>query len=118
MHELGLLTSVVAAVERAVADTDAPVEAVGLRVGSLCGAVPEALFGSWPIATAGTRLAGARLEIETVTAQIWCSSCEEAQQVDEFYALTCPACGVGCGNLIHGREFEVAFAEVATTDDA
>jgi len=109
---------VVVAVERATVDTDAPIEAVGLRVGTLSGAVPEALLGSWPIAIAGTRLVGARLEIEVITAQIWCSACEKAQEVDQFYALTCPACGVGCGNLIHGREFEVAFAEVATGEDS
>jgi hydrogenase nickel incorporation protein HypA/HybF len=113
VHELGLLKTVVTAVEKAVADTDAPVEAVGLRVGALSGAVPEALLGSWPIAIAGTRLAGARLDIEVVAAQVWCSACGKAQEVDEFFALTCPACGVGCGNLIHGREFEVAFADVA-----
>jgi hydrogenase nickel incorporation protein HypA/HybF len=113
VHELGLLRTVVVAVEKATADSDAAIEAVGLRVGTISGAVPEALLGSWPIAIAGTRLAGARLEIETVAAQIWCSACEQAQEVDEFFALTCPACGVGCGNLIHGREFEVAFADLA-----
>ncbi|MCE1174834.1 MAG: hydrogenase maturation nickel metallochaperone HypA, partial [Propionibacteriales bacterium] len=113
VHELGLLKTVVTAVEKAVADTDAPVEAVGLRVGALSGAVPEALLGSWPIAIAGTRLVGARLDIEVVAAQIWCSSCDAAQEVDEFFALTCPACGLPCGNLIGGREFEVAFADVA-----
>lgn len=114
MHELGLLHSVVVAVEKATAETDAPIEAVGLRVGTLSGAVPDALLGSWPIAIAGTRLADARLEVEVITAQIWCSTCGKAQEVDQFYALTCPACGVGCGNLIHGREFEVAYAELAT----
>jgi hydrogenase nickel incorporation protein HypA/HybF len=118
VHELGLLTSVVHAVEKAVADTpDGQVTAVGLRVGVMSGAIPEALEGAWPIAIAGTRLAGATLSVEVIAAQIWCSSCEATQEVDEFYALTCPACGVGCGNLIHGREFEVAYAEVSTPDD-
>lgn len=118
MHELGLLTSVVHAVEKVAADTpDGQVTAVGLRVGTMSGAIPEALEGAWPIAIAGTRLAGATLSIEVFTPQIWCSSCESTQEVDEFYALTCPACGVGCGNLVHGREFEIAYAEISTPDD-
>lgn len=113
MHELGLLRSVVTAVERAAVTAGAvTVDAVGLRVGSLCGAVPEALVGAWPIATADTVLTGALLEIETVTAAIWCPGCAAEQPVDEFYALVCPVCGTPSGNLVRGREFAVAFADL------
>ncbi|MDR2347044.1 MAG: hydrogenase maturation nickel metallochaperone HypA [Bifidobacteriaceae bacterium] len=112
MHELGLLRGVVRAVEAAAAKAGAAaVERVGLRVGELSGAVPEALRGAWPIATAGSRLAGATLEIEQVGAAIHCQGCHCDQPVDQFYALRCPACGAPCGNLVHGREFEVAFAD-------
>ena len=44
MHELGLLTSVVAAVEKAAADADyqvTRVEKVALNVGTMSGAIPE-----------------------------------------------------------------------------
>ena len=88
------------------------VEAVGLRVGSLSGAALEALTGAWPIATAHTVVAGARLEIETVVAAIWCPGCACEQPVDEYYALTCPVCGTPSGNLVRGREFAVAFADL------
>lgn len=110
MHELSLLASVVQAVQRSVGGAD--VVAVGLRVGSLSGAVPEALEGAWPIAIDGTSLAGSRLEIEPVAATIWCAICEAEQPVDEYFALTCPECGTPTGNLVHGREFEVCFADV------
>lgn len=113
MHELGLLRSVVTAVEQAVMTSGATdVEAVGLRVGSLCGAVDEALVGAWPIATAHTVVAGARLEIESVQAAIWCPGCACEQPVDQFFALTCPVCGTPSGNLVRGREFAVAFADL------
>jgi hydrogenase nickel incorporation protein HypA/HybF len=113
VHELGLLVSVVKAVDSAAAKAGAnAVERVGLRVGSLSGAVPEALRGAWPIATSGTRLAGATLEIEELEAAIRCGACATEQVVDQFYALRCPGCGAPCGNLIRGREFEVAFADV------
>lgn len=113
MHELGLLRSVVTAVERAASTAAATtVEAVGLRVGTLSGAVPEALTGAWPIATAGTALAGARLEIEVVPAAIWCPGCAAQREVDRFYALTCPVCDTPSGTLVSGREFAVAFADL------
>ena len=113
MHELGLLRGVVIAVEAAVAQADATgVEAVCLRVGTLSGADPEALAGAWPLATAGTALAGARLDVEVVQAAVWCPQCACEQPIDEFYALVCPACGTPAGNVVHGREFEVAFADL------
>ena len=117
MHELGLLRGVVIAVEQAVARAGATgVEAVGLRVGTLSGADPEALSGSWPLAVFATSLAGARLELEVVPAAIFCDHCGCEQPIDEFYALTCPACGTPCGNIVHGREFEVAFADLDLPD--
>ena len=113
MHELGLLRSVVVAVELAATKAGARgVEAVGLRVGSLCGAIPEALEGAWPIAIAGTAVEGARLDLEVVPAAVWCPNCRKEQPIDEFYALTCPVCGTPAGNLVHGREFEVAYADL------
>jgi hydrogenase nickel incorporation protein HypA/HybF len=105
---------VVRAVDAAAVKAGAgSVERVGLRVGELSGAVPEALAGAWPIATAGTRLAGAILEVEELGAAIWCDACGSEQPVDQFYALRCPACGAPCGNLVRGREFEVAFADAS-----
>ena len=103
----------VTAVEKAATTAGATsVEAVGLRVGSLSGAVAEALTGAWPIATAGTVVDGARLEIETLQAAIWCPGCAREQPVDEYYALTCPVCSTPSATLVRGREFAVAFADL------
>lgn len=93
-------------------------EAVGLRVGTLSGALPEALQGAWPIAADGTCLAGARLDIETVVAAVWCPSCHREHEVDEFFALTCPACGTPTANLVRGREFQVLWADLIETGGA
>jgi len=114
MHELGLLNGVVVAVERAAAKHGATaVNAVTVRVGSLSGAVPEALQGAWPIATAGTIVDGAELIIEEVQAAVWCPTCDAAQPIDEFFALVCPVCGTPTGQLVSGREFEVTYADLA-----
>ena len=117
MHELGLLRGVVVAVEKAVDTTGATgVESVALRVGTLSGADPDALAGAWPLAVAGTALAAARLDLEIVQAAVWCPSCAGEQPIDEFYALTCPACGTPTGDVVAGKEFEVAFAELDLPD--
>ena len=119
MHELGLLRSVVGAVGRAAQQAGATsVSAVGLRVGSLAGAVPEALTGSWPIATSGTPLAAARLQIEWLPASVWCVTCQCEQPVDEFFALSCPICGAITPTLTQGKEFQVAWADMELPERA
>ena len=113
MHELALLTGVVARVEDvALAKQADRVEAVYLRVGSLSGALPEALEGAWPLATAQSRLPEARLVIEMVTAAVWCPTCEANQAIDEFFALTCPVCATPTGQLVAGREFELVAVDL------
>jgi len=114
VHELSLLAPVVAAVARAAKAADASeVEAVGLRVGTLSGADVEALEGAWTIAIADEPvMAHARLDIQVLPAAIWCPGCQAEVEIDEFYALKCPVCGTPSGNLVHGREFEVAYAQV------
>ncbi|MDR0284031.1 MAG: hydrogenase maturation nickel metallochaperone HypA [Propionibacteriaceae bacterium] len=113
MHELGLLRGIAAAVAETAAGRGARrVEAVGLRVGALCGAYPDALLGAWPLATAGTPLAGATLVIEPVPALVWCPACGENQPIDEFFALTCPVCGTPTGAVVSGREFGVTYADL------
>lgn len=118
MHELGLLQGVVKAVTRvARANGASAVEAVGLTVGGLSGAEPEALAGAWPMAIAGTILEGSRLNITSVSAAVWCPACQAEQTIDQFYALTCPVCGHPTGQLVRGREFEVDYADLATPAD-
>jgi len=113
MHELGLLQGVVAAVEKqAVASRASRVEAVGLTVGSRTGADPEALMGAWPVATAGTLLAGSSLVLDYRPAAVWCPTCDKAQPIDEFFAFTCPECGTPTGQLVSGDEFEVTYADI------
>lgn len=119
MHELGLLTSVVEAVERAAAEATSKVsrvENVALKVGTLSGAVPEALQGSWPLAKAGTICEDARLTLEVIPATVFCPTCNRDVEIDEFFALTCPECGTPTGNMTHGRECALDYVEWSTED--
>ncbi|ADI67097.1 hydrogenase maturation nickel metallochaperone HypA [Mobiluncus curtisii] len=114
MHELGLLTSVVAAVEKAAAQADSQVtrvEKVALDVGTMSEAIPEALYGSWPIARQDSICAQAELEVTMIPASVYCPRCARDVPIDEFFALTCPECGMPTGNLTHGREFKIAWVQ-------
>lgn len=65
MHELSVAISLVdAACERLDALGDVRVEAVCVRLGPLSGVVKDALLFCFDAATQGTRLEGARLDIE------------------------------------------------------
>lgn len=112
MHELSLLTSVVAAVEKAAAAIEVTrINTVCLQVGTMSGAIPEALRDAWPLAIAGTSLAGATLELVVVPAAVWCPTCQREREIDEFFALACPVCDTPTANLVRGREFEIDWVD-------
>ena len=119
MHELSLLASVVDVVEQAAREAGAhAIRVVALKVGAQSGAVPEALYGAWPIAIDGHRLfcdAESRqtceLQLEEVPATVGCPNCKRDVEIDEFFALRCPECAAPTGNITHGREFNVAWVE-------
>ena len=117
MHELGLLAPVVEAAADACREAHASaVKAVALRVGTLCNAAPSSLDGAWPFAVAGSVVEGAELVLQVVSAAVWCPTCDAEREIDAFYALRCPACGTPTGDLVRGREFEVAYVELEVPD--
>lgn len=119
MHELSLLTAVVEAVIQAAAQNQVTkVNEVSLKVGALSGAIPEALYGSWPIAIDGTICEGAQLSLQEVPAAVYCPSCGKDIEIDEFFALQCPVCSTPTGELVSGREFEIEWVEWDCPDDS
>ena len=63
------------AVESAQAAGAGRITGLRLRVGTLSGAVPDAMRFAWDVVSRDTIAAGARLEIEPVTAAGWCATC-------------------------------------------
>ncbi len=113
MHEFSLLSGVVSTVTAHASGRT--VEKVALRVGSRAGVVTEALHAAWPLARSGTCCAAARLEVEDITATVYCPSCAKEVEIDEYFALTCPRCGTPTADLRRGREFEIAYIDLADT---
>lgn len=106
MHELGLLTGVIGAAKKAAGDR--PILRVALRVGTRSGMVEDALYAAWQVVGEG------ELVLELIPATVFCPSCACEQEIDEFFALTCPACGTPTADLRHGREFEITYVDLAT----
>ncbi len=115
MHELSRALSLVdAACEAAAPLGDVRVEALHVRLGALSGVVKEALAFSFDMAARGTRIDGARLEIEDVPVTGHCPACDAERTLGAAsFALQCPVCGGPLTRLVHGREMELTALEVS-----
>jgi hydrogenase nickel incorporation protein HypA/HybF len=109
VHELAIAESVVSSVLERTEGRH--VSVVRLRVGRLAGVVPDALRFCFELATAGTPLAGARLEIAEAQARAHCRSCDaDFALVDAFLLCDCGSADV---QVLSGLELSVTSVEVA-----
>ncbi len=109
MHELAIIQGVVDQVTDRLGERH--VSAVHLSIGKLSGVVPDALRFCFELATVGTTLAGAVLDIDEPDGLAVCRSCGAE------FALTGPillcACGSADVNVIGGRELLIRSVKVA-----
>jgi hydrogenase nickel incorporation protein HypA/HybF len=108
MHELSIAESVVEAVTERTGD--AHIRAVRLEVGQLAGVLADSLRFCFDVATDGTPLAGALLDISEPPGQAHCSSCGADFAVDDLILL-CP-CGSADVQVIAGQELKILSVEV------
>jgi hydrogenase nickel incorporation protein HypA/HybF len=79
------------------------VASIAVRVGPLSGVEPQLLINAWPVASAGTGAAGARLDVETSCVRIQCSSCAAESEVLPN-RLLCSNCGDWRTRVLCGEE--------------
>lgn len=108
MHELSIAESVVQTVLERTEDRH--VSVIRLRVGMLSGVLPDALLFCFDLATAGTPLEGARLEIDHREARAHCRDCDTDFVLPDMFLLC--ACGSADLEVLTGRELQVASVEV------
>ncbi len=109
MHELAIAESVVSSVlERTEGRT---VSVVRLRLGRLSGVVPDALTFCFELATAGTPLSGATLEIDDEEGRAHCRTCGVDFVLRDAFLLC--DCGSADVHVLAGRELMVTSVEVA-----
>ncbi len=112
MHEMSLIESVVALVEdERRKQAFSRVRMVRLAVGVLGHAEPAALRCCSDAVTRGTLADGARLEIEQVLGEGWCSSCRQSVPLCERFAA-CPVCGDSRVMMTVGGELRLSELEV------
>ncbi len=109
MHELAITQSVVDTVLQRTGTQ--PVTVVRLQVGRLTGVVPDAMRFCFELATEGTPLQGATLQIEQPAGRAHCRTCGDDFDLADMFLL-CP-CGSADVELLNGRELYVTSVEVA-----
>ncbi len=114
MHELGIMESAIEAVLTQARTHEATqVHRIVLRIGALSGVEPDALRLAFESVAKGTPADGADLDLETVPARGRCPSCDLEFEVQSDFIFTCPSCGRISGELVQGRELELARIEMS-----
>jgi hydrogenase nickel incorporation protein HypA/HybF len=112
MHEVSLMAEAVRlAVETARASGRGRITGLKLRVGTLSGAVPEAMRFAFDVVCQGTLAEGAWLEIESIPAVCWCATCQTEFVCQDGFN-ECPRCHDLSGDLRRGRDLEIAAVEL------
>ena len=109
MHELAIAESVVDTVTERL--PGARVTCVRLEIGALSGVVPDSIRFCFDLATEGTGLVGARLEITEPAARCRCRACGAEFQPDSPIVL-CP-CGSPDVAVLAGEELKIVSVQVA-----
>jgi hydrogenase nickel incorporation protein HypA/HybF len=108
VHELGLCTSIVDAIERRAGER--PVARVRVRVGRLHHVHADAFDQSFEIAAMGTVAEHARAELVLLPVLARCGSCGAAWECEEV-PLACSACGSCETELLGGDELVLESIE-------
>jgi hydrogenase nickel incorporation protein HypA/HybF len=113
MHELGIAMDIVdIATERAAGER---VHRVVIEVGALTAILPDALAFAWDVATEGSAIAGAALEIVTIAGRGKCRACAREIVLDTVFGRC--ECGTTDLELVAGEELRIRELEVSHVRD-
>jgi len=109
VHELAIIEGVLGTVTERL--PDATISCVRLEVGALSGVVPDSLRFCFDLATEGTSLQGASLEITETPGRCRCRSCGREFAPEHPPILLCP-CGSADAEVLAGHELTIASVQV------
>ncbi len=112
MHELSITQSIVDTIADRLGA--APVHRVRLEIGRLSGVVPDAVRFSFELVTAGTTLAGARLEIDEPEGSARCRGCGADFATAEVLPLC--ACGSADVQVLGGDQLRIRDVDYGEVD--
>jgi hydrogenase nickel incorporation protein HypA/HybF len=108
MHELAIAESVIDAVQERTGA--APVNSIRLEVGRLAGVMTDSLRFCFDLATDGTPLAGAVLDISEPVGRAHCNHCATDFALSDLILLC--ECGSADVQVIAGQELRILSVEV------
>ena len=112
MHELSLAQSIVEIVENTAAQNNAKsVVSIKLVVGELAGVEMRSLMQGLKIASQGTVMAEAKVEIERPEGSAWCLMCQKTVPIHRR-GEPCPICGSYQLSVNGGDDFRVSELEL------
>jgi len=109
VHELAIAESVIDAVTQRL--PGAKVTCVHLEIGALSGVMADSIRFCFDMATEGTGMEGARLEISEPPAECRCRACGAEFQPDSPVVL-CP-CGSPDVAVLSGEQLKIVSVQVA-----
>src|ERR1044072_3214600 len=111
MDELSLLEGIARVLK---GDTDGRhVDVVRVRVGALRQVVPESLSFCWTLVRDAEDMPDAELELECVSAQVWCRACGGQYEIASPWAIWCAQCDSSDVEVLRGNEFLVTSLDVS-----
>jgi hydrogenase nickel incorporation protein HypA/HybF len=112
MHELGIASAVLEAVQAEMAKhDDARPTRIGMRIGELAAVNAEALRFAFDVLTRDTPYGGMLLEIEMCPLRYRCGNCGNTFSSKDF-SSACPECNSLDTTLAGGDELDLAFLEM------
>jgi hydrogenase nickel incorporation protein HypA/HybF len=112
MHELSVTQNIInISVEEAEKHNAKRVKEIRIKVGELSGLIPESIQYYFDIASKGTKVEGAVLDIEKIPITICCSECNYEGTIDRN-SYGCKGCGSFNVKIIRGNEFLIDSLEV------
>ncbi|MGE3259005.1 MAG: hydrogenase maturation nickel metallochaperone HypA [Geobacter sp.] len=109
MHEMALSQDIVAICQRNAGGR--PVSLVVVEIGQLSGVVPEAVVFCFEACSAGTLVAGARLQIQPVAGKGRCLDCRHESPLERLFDPCCN-CGSFRIEVLSGQEVRVREIDV------
>ena len=112
MHELGIVFHMVDLLEDVAREQQLErISKVVVDLGEVSGVVTEFFDDAWQwAANRSDVLRGAELEVHQVDAVTVCNACGKTYGT-VAHGRTCPHCGSGDTELLHGRELEIREIE-------
>jgi hydrogenase nickel incorporation protein HypA/HybF len=110
LHELAISEAIVSEICAAVSE---PVIRVVVEIGALSAVVPDAVRFAWELATEGTVVAGAALEIIEIPGMGECRQCRARTELRDITGMICRECGTMDLDIKSGNELRIRSVEVA-----